>query len=413
LVGEGGNQQSASNQIGGNVLVKLSKAIVEKTAPEAKEVFLWDSELRGFGCKITPAGKRVYVAQYRINGRVRRLTIGRHGTLTIEQARKRAGDDLAKATLGSDPQAQKLDLRHGPTLRELGIRYLSEHAEQKKKKSSAAGDRWLLDKVIYTRFENEKVSEVTRADVAEFHHSLKDRPYIANRSIALLSKMLSLAEAWGYRADNTNPCRHVEKFREAKRRRFLSVEELGRVGAALAEAEKNETEPAEAIAAIRLLLFTGARLSEILTLEWSFVDWKLGALVLPDSKTGFKTIALNAPAREVLEKLPVLEGNKYVLPGHRKHQHFVSLGHIWDRIRKTAEIPDVRIHDLRHSYGSVGAAAGLGLPVIGALLGHTEASTTQRYAHLAQDPLKAATEMIGQRIDKALRTKPKRLRRVK
>jgi integrase len=393
--------------------IKLTKVVVEKTPPHSKDLFLWDSEVPGFGVKITPKGKRVYVAQYRVAGRSRRVTIAKHGILTIEKAWDSAKDRLAQATLGGDPAADKMDLRHGPTVKELGTRYLAEHADQKKKESSAEGDRWLLEKIVYPRFQSEKAATVAISDVAEFHHSLKDRPYIANRAIALLSKMFSLAEKWGYRPDNTNPCHHVEKFKETKRRRFLSTDELARLGAALADAEKNETEPPEAIAAIRLLIFTGARLSEILTLKWEYINWELGALILPDSKTGFKTIPLSAPGRQVIESLPVIEGNPYVLPGHRHGQHFVSLGHVWDRIRKTAEIPDVRLHDLRHSYASVGAAAGLGLPIIGALLGHTQASTTQRYAHLAQDPLKAATELIGTKIDEAMKAKPKKIRRVK
>lgn len=393
--------------------VKLTKKIVEDTDPKPIDLFLWDKETPGFGVKITPKGKRVYVAQYRVAGRSRRVTLGKHGILTIDKAREEAKDRLAQATLGGDPGAEKIDLRHGPTVKELGARYLSEHAEQKKKVSSAKGDRWLLDRVIYPRFQSEKAAMIDSVAIADFHHSLRARPYVANRAIALLSKMFNLAEKWGYRPDNSNPCRHVEKFREQKRRRFLDADELGRLGMILVKTEREETEPPEAIAAIRLLIFTGARLGEILTLKWEHINWELGALVLPDSKTGFKTIALSGPAREVLEALPVIEGNPYVFPGHRREQHFVALGHIWERIRKAAKIPDVRLHDLRHSYASVGAASGLGLPIIGALLGHSDVATTARYAHLQQDPLKAAAELISGKIDKAMKAKPKKLRRVK
>lgn len=393
--------------------VKLTKAMVEKTKPGSADLFLWDMETPGFGVKITPRGKRLYVAQYRVAGRTRRITLGQHGILTIEKAREAAKDRLAEATLGADPAAAKIDLRHGPTMKELGIRYLAEHADRKKKTSSAAGDRWLLDKFIYPVLQSEKAATITKAMVAEFHHTLSGRPYIANRAIALLSKMFNLAEKWGYRPDNSNPCRHVEKFKETKRRRFLSTDELSRLGETLTNTEKDKTEPPEAIAAIRLLIFSGARLSEVLTLKWEYINWELGTLLLPDSKTGFKTIPLSAPARQVLEAQPLIEGNPYVFSGHRREQHFVALGHIWNRIRKAAQIPDVRLHDLRHSYASVGAAAGLGLPIIGALLGHTQASTTQRYAHLAQDPLKAAAELISNKIHEAMNEDKKRIRRVK
>jgi integrase len=393
--------------------IKLTKEIVEKTEPGATDLFLWDSELPGFGCKITPNRKRTYVAQYRApDGRTRRLSLGRHGVVTIDQARKKAKEKLGAAALGEDPATEKLEARHSPTIEDLGKRYLAEHAT-KKKASSAGNDKWLLDKIIYPRIGTIKTLTISRTDVAKLHHDLREKPYIANRTLALFSKMMNLAEAWGERPDNSNPCRHVEKFKETKRRRFLSTEELGRLGNVLSTVEQTETEPAEAIAAIRLLIFTGARLSEILTLRWEYVSWEFEALVLPDSKTGSKTIPLSGPARRILENLPSIEGNPYVLPGHRHGQHLVALGHIWNRIRAAAEISDVRLHDLRHSYASVGAASGLGLPIIGALLGHTQASTTQRYAHLAQDPLKAAAELISTKINAAMKEKTKKVRMVK
>jgi integrase len=393
--------------------IKLTKSVVEKTEPEKSDLYLWDFDTPGFGVKVTPKGKRIYVAQYRISGRSRRMTIGRHGILTFEKAKEEAKTKLAEATLGADPAAIKMDLRHGPTVKELGARYVAEHAEVKKKKSSADDDRKMLENHIYPKIGNEKASTITRAHIAELHHQLKDKPYAANRMLSLLSKMFSLAEQWGYRIDNTNPCRHIQKYKEDKRKRYLSGDELSSLGATLCDAEKNETEPPAAIAAIRALLFTGARLSEILTLKHEYVNMEHGALDLPDSKTGFKTIPLSEPARQIIETQPIIEGNDYVFAGHRRGQNLVGLNRIWDRLRKAAGIPDVRIHDLRHSYASVGAAAGLGLPIIGALLGHTQASTTERYAHLSNDPLKAATELIGNKIDEAMKAEPKKIRRVK
>ena len=250
------------------------------------------------------------------------------------------------------------------------------------------------------------------AKEAKLHHKCRETPYQGNRVLSLLQKMFNLAEGWGLRPQNSNPCTHIEKYREEKRRRFLNPEELARLGATLKAIEDEGAEPPQALAAVRLLLFTGARLNEILSAKWQYVNSELGALVLPDSKTGFKSIPLSAPAREILEGLPVVQDNNYFLPGHRRGSHFVGLQKVWDRIKKRAELPDVRLHDIRHSYASVGAAAGLGLPIVGALLGHLDASTTQRYAHLAQDPLKAAAELIGNRIDEALKTQPG-IRRVK
>lgn len=393
--------------------IKLTKALVEKTPPESSDLFLWDTETPGFGIKITPKGKRIYVAQYRVAGISRRVTIGRHGILTIDKAREDAKARLAEAELGGDPGKAKIDLRHGPTVKELGARYLEEHAIQKKKKSSADDDKSMLENHIYPSFGSEKVSTITRGQISDLHHSLKDKPYAANRVLALLSKMFALSEKWGYRQDNTNPCKHVEKYKEMKRKRFLNSDELSALGKALSDIEKDGSEPPQALAAIRLLIFSGCRLSEILTLKWSYINWDLDALFLPDSKTGAKTIPLNGPARLILENQPVIEENEFIFTGHRESQHLVGLGHIWQRIRERAGIPDVRIHDLRHSYASVGAAAGLGLPQIGALLGHTQASTTERYAHLSTGTLKAATELIGERINEAMRAEPQKIRRVK
>jgi len=387
--------------------VKLGKKLVEGTLPTEGDLFLWDTELSGFACKISPQGRRVYVVQYRMNGQSRRLTLGEHGEITLDQARQSAKEKLGRAALGQDPAADKLRARKGPTVSELADRYLSEHAEVKKKRLSVREDKRLLETIIKPRLGSTKAAEISRANISDLHHSLKETPTQANRVLALLRKMFNLAEHWGSRTDGTNPCRHVQQFKENKRRRFLSSDELTRLGAVLAAAEKDQTEPIIAISCFRLLIFTGARLAEILTLEWDFVKWDLGLILLPDSKTEFKALPLSGPVRTVIEALPVVAGNKYVLPGRKTGSRIVGVQHVWQRIRKAAQLEDVRLHDLRHSYASVGAAAGLGLPIIGALLGHTQASTTQRYAHLAGDPLKAAAELISGQIDEAMKRKPK------
>jgi integrase len=226
---------------------------------------------------------------------------------------------------------------------------------------------------------------------------MRDTPGAANRTLALLSKMLNLAEKWELRPDGSNPCRHVDKYPERKMERFLSVDELGRLGAVLAEAERTATELPSVIAAVRLLMFTGARFGEILNLEWSHVDFERSCLRLPESKTGAKVIHLNAPALEVLNGIE-RDGSPWVIAGRDPDKPLVNLRKPWHRIRAKAGLEGVRLHDLRHSFASVGAAGGLSLPMIGALLGHTQAATTQRYAHLAADPLKQAADMIGERI---------------
>jgi integrase len=214
--------------------------------------------------------------------------------------------------------------------------------------------------------------------------------------------MFNLAENWALRPDGSNPCRHVEKFKEHKLERFLSETELARLAETLVEAEQARIELPSVIAAIRLLLFTGARLSEILTVRWEHVNFEEHCLRLPDSKTGAKTIYLSPPALEVLNGLQRQDGNPYVIIGAKPGAHLINLRKPWHRIRTKAGLDNVRIHDLRHSFASMAVAGGLSLPVIGALLGHTQAATTQRYAHLAADPLKQAANLTGARITAAM-----------
>jgi integrase len=214
---------------------------------------------------------------------------------------------------------------------------------------------------------------------------------------------MNLAEGWGLRPDGSNPCRHVERYPERRLERYLSSSELTRLGEVLADAERNEQEPPSVIAAIRLLILTGARRSEILNLRWPEIDLERGFLRLRDSKTGPKAIPLNAPAREGLAGLE--RTGEWVLPTAQGTGP-VSLSKPWSRIRRHAGLEDLRIHDLRHSFASVGAGAGLGLPLIGKLLGHTQPATTHRYAHLGDDPVRQASEAIGARISAAMTAEP-------
>jgi integrase len=274
----------------------------------------------------------------------------------------------------------------------------------KKKPRSVAGDRRMLRDLILPKLGKRKVEDVTRSEISRLHASLQKTPYQANRVLALLSKMFSLAERWGVRPDHSNPCRHVQKFRERKRTRFLSGEELARLGAELAASEGRGL--ALPVAAFRLLVLTGCRRGEILALRWSEVDLERGCLQLTDSKTGPKVVPLGAAAVALLAALPRDGGNPYVLPGEKPGTHLTDIGKAWQRLRRRAGLRDVRLHDLRHSFASVGAAAGLGLPILGAILGHQQPSTTARYAHLADDPLRAAADRISAEIAAALGGQP-------
>jgi integrase len=247
-----------------------------------------------------------------------------------------------------------------------------------------------------------RIADLTRADVAELHHQLRGHPYQANRSLAVLSKMMTLGEAWGLRADARNPCRHVKKYREQKRERYLTKEELRRLGGALGDAERGGTESPFSTAAVGLLILTGARLMEILTLRWEYVDFENEVLRFPDSKTGAKLIHLNEPAIKLLQAMPRIGANPHVVAGTKDGAPLVNLQKAWRRICAKAGLTDVRLHDLRHSFASVAVGAGMSLPMIGKLLGHTQPATTARYAHLAADPVRAASNLIGAEISAAM-----------
>jgi integrase len=384
---------------------KITKGSVDAAKRGATDQFIWDTEIKGFGLKVTPAGKKVYILQYRSGGRERptqRVTIGNHGNLTPDKARELAKRMSGAIANGANPAEEIALDRSAPTVSDLAERFKSGHIATKTKARTAIEYRHLLDANVLPALGRLRVSEVTRKHVTDLHHSLRSKPYAANRTLAVLSKMFNLAEKWGERPDGTNPCRHVEKYPERKRERFLSEAELARLGEALAAAERDTSESPFSVAAIRLLVFTGTRRNEILTLKWEVVDFDRACLRLPDSKTGAKTVYLNPPALQLLASLPRIKGNAFVIPGERAGAHLVNIEKPWRRIRARAGLEGVRLHDLRHSFASFGAGAGLGLPIIGALLGHTQAATTARYAHLAADPLKQANDLIGARIAAAM-----------
>src|SRR5215469_9032598 len=328
---------------------KITKRAVDalKPASNGAEAVIWDTEVKGFGVRAQRGGSKSYIVHYRAGiGRgapLRKLTIGKHGSpWTPETARKEARRLLGLVEGGADPAAAKIARKEAPTVADLVERFFAEHAQAKRKASTALVYRQLLDRVVLPALGKRKVVDITRADIAKFHHENRAAPYQANVIRAMLSKMFNLAEVWGLRPDGSNPCRHVEKFRERKRERMLSPAELARLGDALAAFEGSPY----AVAAVKLLVFTGARLGEVLGLRWEWIDFERGEARLPDSKTGAKTLHLPPPALEVLAGLPHLEGNPYVL-GARRSTTFIEKP--WRVIRKVAGLTDVRLHDLRHA----------------------------------------------------------------
>ena len=393
----------------GVAVMKLTKRTVEAIQIDpAREVVVWDSQLKGFGVRVKPTGRRSYVIQYRnAQGRSRRLTVGQHGRITADGARREAMLLLADVERGDDPAKERRATRKAPTLDELAERYIQEHAIPKKKPSSVSNDRLLFRLHVLPVLGRHKVAEIVRADVEALHRRIgTSKKTTANRVVALLSKAFNLAEVWGWRPDGTNPCRHVQRFKERKVERYLSREELARLASTLSEAEHQRTEMPSVISALRLLIFTGCRRGEILGLRWEHLDLERRLLLLPDSKTGQKTILLNEPAMEVLRGIERQPDNPHVIVGKFPGTHLENLKDPWGRIRKAAGIEDVRIHDLRHTFASFGVAAGFSLPILGKSLGHQQAATTQRYAHLGEDPVRQLVESVGAELAEA--TQPQR-----
>jgi integrase len=381
---------------------KLTKAMIDRAEAATCDLLLWDETLPGFGLRAKPSGVKSFLVQYRTRERIsRRLTIGRYGPLTLEQARKEARRLLGEAALGQDPARARHEAGTGPTVADLGRRYMREHCMGRCKPSTIVQHEWLLNKFILPQLGARRVRLLARDDIDRLHQRLAATPYNANRVLGLLRTMLNHAEHWTWRDPGSNPTQLIRKYVERRKQRYLSPAELQRLDAALTAGEAQGTISIHAAAAIRLLVLTGCRLGEILTLPWSAVDLQNRQLVLARHKTdtkGVKAVPLSAPAIEVFNRLPRADGNPYVIVGALPGRPLCELQKPWRRVRSQAGLSDVRLHDLRHSFASFCAAAGLSLPVIGGLLGHTSQQSTARYAHLSQDSLQRAAESAGATI---------------
>ena len=379
---------------------RITKRTVDSLKANGREFTVWDDAVSGFGVRVRPTGAKSYVVVYRAgSGRgapVRRYTIAAVGKIAPEGARERAKAILGSVAHGHDPANQKTTERGMPTVAELADRFMAEHIEPKRKGRTAEFYRDILDRIVKPAVGTTKADKLTRAQVARLHSSLSATPFQANRVLAVVGSMYAFAQRAGIVSEGTNPGRRIDKYKESRRERFLTGEELERLGSAIREAETigipwevDETKPNAkhtpptnrftkinpfAAAALRLLLFTGCRLREILNLRWEHVDVERGLLFLPDSKSGRKTVILNAPALTVLNGLERV--GPYVVPGDNPDRPRPDLKRPWDAVTKRARLFGVRLHDLRHTYASFGAGGGLGLPIIGKLLGHAQAATT-------------------------------------
>jgi len=380
---------------------RITKTIVDGIAPGET---VQDCDVAGFGVRRQKGAASYFLKTY-VNGRRRFFTIGKHGTpWTPDSARKEARRFIALIQQGEDPGASKRDRREAATLDEVATRFLSEHGPTLRKSTLVEYTR-IIDRHIRPSLGSRKLFDLTREDVAKLHVSLKATPRMANLVLAVVSAILGWCETQGLRPYASNFCPSIPRFPEVRRERFLSQHEFERLGKVLCQAQETGSENIYCLAAIRLLILTGARLNEILSLKWQYVDLRRQTIFLPTSKTGQKPLFLNQAACDVLSDLPRLTDNAHVLPGAKVGAHLVNLQKPWRRIRKLAGIEDVRLHDLRHSFASVAVERGASLPLIGQLLGHSQPQTTQRYAHLAAEPVREVNEVVGSHLARVLAPK--------
>jgi integrase len=403
-------------------MAKLTKRTVDAAGTTDGAAILWDDEVKGFGLRVAAGGTKSYILSYRAgrgrNAPQHRITIGKHGSpWTPEAARREALRLLGEVAKGGNPaEARKVAARM-MTLADLCTLYLAEGAGHKKPATLKA-DKGRINNHILPLLGRQRIDQITRTDVERLVRDVtagrtavpmpkeairgrvaKGGRGTAAQALAVLGAVMSFAVARGLRDDN--PVRGVKKPQIRKMERFLSEAEIARLGEAL-EAEIAATGDPYPSAAIRLLLLTGCRRSEVLGLRWEWIDTERAMIFLPDSKSGRKPIYLNAPALDVLANLPRLQGNLHVICGHRDGGAYVGLDKVWRRVRSASGLPALRLHDLRHSFASIGAAGGNSLLILGKLLGHRHTATTERYSHLAADPIRQAAEAIGQRIKAAL-----------
>ncbi len=352
---------------------------------------LFDTELKRFGARGGVRGATYFVIP-RIDGRQRWITIGRHGPLTPAEARAKARQLLADADMGGDPTHERDAGKKRPLFAEFAETWLKTHVEIKRKPNTAREYRRIIEHNLSPALGKVRVDRITRADAVKLHAGMAASRYLGNRALAVLSAIMSHAERLGYRPTYSNPARGVERFKERKRKRPLSMTEIGALWTHL-DTVGDSLNP-YIVAAFRLLLLTGMRRNEVLTLQWEHVDLEAGVIRLADAKTGPRDVVLSTKAVEVLAAIPRIEGNPYVLPGRKHGQRLVNVSASWREIRAALGFPDVRVHDLRHTVASM-LARSAPLIVVRDALGHTEIGTTSGYSHAAADDVRTAVNRLA------------------
>jgi integrase len=374
---------------------RLTQALVDELAPDGRDRRIFDSRQPGFGVRITPTGTKLFIAQVRVAGRKRKVTIGRHPDLTVAQAREQALQVLADIRRGADPVAErKVRAAGAMTIAELAAKWMQDHVRPKLKPRTVADYEDLLRQQILPALGRLSVAHIGRDDVVRLHVAMERTPRRANYVIATVRTILNFAIELGLRPPGSNPARRVKMYRQRLVERFLSEAEIAKAAEGITAAEEAGRIGPHAAAGLRLALFTGARSGEITAARWSHVDWGRQIIRLPDSKTNTpRTVHLSEAALTVLRALPRVE--PFIIAGAIAGEPYKNLGRAWIVARAYAGLDDCRLHDLRHSYASLAAARGVSLQMIGKLLGHRVPATTARYAHLSRDAAAAVNEELG------------------
>lgn len=379
---------------------KLTKKLVESSLPKEKDYIVWDDEIKGFGCRILPSGRRTYVFHYTspITKKYSYLKIGVHGNCTVDLARDKAKKWCAEIAQDIDPKEQKkakaFEQKKSISFTDFWEIFTDKYIREHHKPSTIVKNKSRIKKDILPFFGSKKIAEIERRDILAFKDSLSHIKGNCTKCLTLLSTAFDQAELWGYRDSNSNPCKGVPKSPDKKMERFLTAFELKKLEGILESMAFSQSSP-YTVAAIWLLIFTGCRLSEILTLQWEGVHLEDGHLYLKDSKVGVRTIPLSEKAKQIFLPLQKQEGNPYVFCGNIPGKPLVNIRGTWRKVRTLAGIPDVRIHDLRHSFASFALKQGIDLYTVSKLLGHKNIATTTRYAHLELDHLKEATNKVA------------------
>lgn len=379
--------------------IKLTKSAVDAAQPQACDLELRDTLVPGFLCKVTPSGRKVFMLQYRTNSGVRRKpSLGQFGELTVEQARSLAHDWLAEVRRGGDPGNDKADARRAPTMQALCCRFMTDHSKPFNKPSTQSTYQYQIDKYLVPTLGTKKVHEVTRHDIMALMKQMERSPTQANRVLSLARKIFNLAELWGHRPDGSNPCRHVPKYPERGSTRLITDEQMVKLFAYLDRAEAGYLEHPTHTLAVRLQFEFAARMSEVLLLQWDWLDLPNARVVWPDSKTGGMSKPLSLEARRLLENAPRFSNSPYVCPAiydHSKPLGPHSYYQAWRRILDRAGVPRVGTHGIRHRSATDIANSGIPVKVGMALTAHKTVAMFMRYVHIEDDPVRKAAELVA------------------